>query len=246
MDLLLSSPVLRQHARSTVRIRNLVTTYFDTPDHRLSRRRMALRVRQAGRKFIQTLKTESVGEGALERRGEWEVELPDGAPQLAAFDDPDLLERTGLVLPDELEPVFETRFRRQALMVEWPDTGRPPTRIEIALDRGTIRANGREAPIAEVELELKGGDPRALFELAQSLRELAPLRLQTLDKAARGFALATGTAPAWRKARPIALEPGMLVEDAMQRILGACVRHWVENEAATRDGTDPEGLHQLR
>ena len=64
MDTLLASPLLRGHARSTVRSRNLVTTYYDTEDHRLGRRRLALRVRQSGKKFIQTLKTASAGEGA--------------------------------------------------------------------------------------------------------------------------------------------------------------------------------------
>jgi inorganic triphosphatase YgiF len=246
MDRLLASPLLRDHARSTVRSRNLVTTYYDTSDHRLSRRRLAFRVRQSGRKFIQTLKTANAGEGAEEARGEWEVELADGTPDLTAFRDPAVLDLTGLVLPDDLVPAFETRFKRQAVMVEWPDADRPPAQIEVAFDRGAIRANGAEAPISEIELELKRGDARTLFELAQSMRELAGLRLQTLDKAARGYALVTGAPAAWHKAKPIQLADGMLVDDALHKILGACVRHWVENEGAARECRDPEGLHQLR
>ena len=75
--------------------------------------------------------------------------------------------------PDDLVPAFETRFKRQAMMVEWPDADRPPAQIEVAFDRGAIWANGAEAPISEIELELKRGDARTLFELAQSMRELA-------------------------------------------------------------------------
>jgi triphosphatase len=78
------------------------------------------------------------------------------------------------------------------------------------------------------------------------MRALAPLRLQPLDKAARGYGLMTGAPPAWRKAGPVRLDGAVTVEDALQAILGACVRHWLDNEAATRDGRDPEGLHQLR
>jgi triphosphatase len=245
MDTLLASPLLRGHARSTVRSRQLVTTYYDTEDHRLGRRRLALRVRQAGRKFVQTLKTASSTGGTETVRGEWEVALPDATPRLTAFDDPAILDLTGLVLPDELTPIFETRFRRQSVLVEWPDASQPPAQIEVALDRGAIRGGSAEAPISEIELELKRGEPRALFELAQSIRALVPVRLQPLDKAARGYALATGAPPAWRKAGPVALEPGT-VEDALQAILGACVRHWLDNEPATRDARDPEGLHQLR
>ena len=246
MEALLASPLLREHARSTVRSRLLVNTYYDTPDHRLGRRRLAFRVRQIGRRFVQTLKSANAAEGAGSSRDEWEVELTDGTPQLAAFADPAVPELTGLVLPDELAPIFETRFRRQAMLVAWPDADRPAARIEVAFDRGAIRAGGRESPISEVELELKDGDPRALFELAESMRGLVPLRLHALDKAARGHLLATGAAPSWRKAAPVALNDGMLVDDALHRVLGGCVRHWLDNEAAARDARDPEGLHQLR
>ncbi len=193
MATLLASPLLREHARSTVRSRNLVTTYYDTNDHRLSRRGLAFRVRQSG----QAIRPDPE-DG--ERRGR--VPRPRGAsgrsrcrmatPQLTAFNDPRVLDLTGLVLPDELVPTFETRFKRQAVLVEWPDANRQPAQIEVAFDRGAIRADGSETPICEIELELKRGEPRALFELAQSLRALAPVRLQPLDKAARGYGLVTG------------------------------------------------------
>jgi inorganic triphosphatase YgiF len=246
MDTLIASPLLRGHARSSLRSRQLVTIYYDTDDHRLSRRQLALRVRQSGRKFVQTLKTASDGRGAETVRGEWEVELPDATPHLPAFNDPAVLDLTGLILPDELQPTFETRFRRQAMLVEWPDANRQPAQIEIAFDRGAIRAGSAEQAICELELELKRGEPRALFELAQSMRALAPLRLQPQDKAARGYGLVTGRPPAWRKARAVELRDTMTVEDALQAILGACIGHWLENEAATRDARDPEGLHQIR
>ena len=246
MDTLIASQLLRGHASSTVRSRNLVTTYFDTEDRRLGRRHLALRVRQTGKKFIQTLKTASSESSVETSRGEWEVELPDDTPLLTAFNDATVLDLVGLVLPDELQPTFQTRFRRQAVLVEWPDANRQPALIEVAFDRGAIRADGGEVPICEIELELKRGEPKALFELAQSMRTLVPVRLQPVDKAARGYALVTGAPPAWRKASAVCLAEGASVEDALQRILGACVRHWVDNEASAREARDPEGLHQLR
>ena len=179
-------------------------------------------------------------------RGEWEIELPDAAPHLSAFADPEVLELTGLVLPDELKPVFATRFRRRQLIVEWAGNGAHPAEIEVACDEGSLKAGKRSAPIAELELELKRGDPRALFELAQALREVAPLRLEPRDKAARGYALATGAPPSWRKAASVRLDAGMSVDDALAQILGTTVRHWLDNEAAAQVGADPEGLHQLR
>ena len=176
--------------------------------------------------------------------GRWS--FADSTPQLTAFNEPAVLDLTGLILPDELVATFETRFKRQAMLVEWPDANRLPAQIEVAFDRGAIRAGGGEVPICEIELELKRGQARSLFELAQSLRALAPLRLQPLDKAARGYGLVTGAPPAWHKAEAVKLDENMQVEDALQRILGGCVRHWVQNEGAAQDGRDPEGLHQLR
>ena len=246
MDQLLASPLLREHARSPVRSHQLVSIYYDTPDQRLTQKRLALRVRQSGRKFIQTLKSANVADVAGNVRGEWEVELPDATPRLTAFDDPAVLDLTGLVLPDEIAPVFETRFRRQTVLVEWPDGDRPAARIEVAFDRGAIRADGRERPLSEVELELKQGSPRTLFELAESMRALVPLRLETQDKGTRGHQFVHDLPPAWIKARSVTLEAGMLVDDALLAILGGCMRHWLDNEAATQDARDPEGLHQMR
>ena len=53
------------------------------------------------------------------------------------------------------------------------------------------RAEAAEAPICEIELELKRGESRAMFELAQSMGKLAPVRLQ-VSMAAR---LALSRAP---------------------------------------------------
>lgn len=62
--------------------------------------------------------------------------------------------------------------------------------IEVALDVGVIAADGRTAPVCELELELLSGAPEALFRLAgQIARRVAVLPLSA-SKAQRGFALA--------------------------------------------------------
>src|SRR3546814_1526121 len=38
----------------------------------------------------------------------------------------------------------------------------------------------------------------------------------------------------------------MTADDALAAVLGACLRHWSANEAAAIDGSDPEGVHQMR
>src|SRR5919106_1261620 len=107
-------------------------------------------------------------------------------------------------------------------------------------------ANGASMPIAEVELELLEGSPEALYALALELDALAPLRLETRSKSARGYALAAGAPPAWHKAEAPALEGAATVDQAIQAILRNCLQQWCANEAAALDGSDPEGVHQMR
>lgn len=243
---LAKAPLVRERALGRPISRRLVGTYFDTPDHRLAQRRLALRLRRVGRHRIQTLKTASDPTAIGSERGEWEVEIDGQRPDLAAFGDPRPLELTGLVLPDELVPVCSTQVLRRAVELDWPSTDGAASRIELALDQGEIEADGRREPISEVELELLDGTPQALFELAAALRSLVPLRLGGSDKAARGYRLATGAAPEAVLAAEVALRPGQSVESALAAILRGCIAQALANEAAAVDGRDIEGLHQLR
>lgn len=242
---LLASPLLGRCRAGPVRSERLLGVYYDTADVRLRRRGLALRVRRAGRRIVQTLKTESRPEGVVKDRGEWEVALATPAPDLQAFADPRVLELAGLVLPDELAPVFETEVRRRSLMVRWPD-GEGTALVEVAYDLGRVRAGGREAPISELELELKEGSAEALFGLARALREVAPLRLGALDKAARGWLLAGDLPPPWQKSTPPGLHRSLRLEEGMAAILGGCIAQALHNEAAAADGRQLEGVHQFR
>lgn len=246
VDQLRESEVLRAHARSVGSAQRLHSTYYDTPDRRLAGRMMALRVRRTGRRFVQTLKAASDGDGAAQDRPEWEVELPDGTPDLRAFGDPAVLERTGLVLPEELSPVFVSRMQRDSVLVDWPVGKSSTTQIEVDIDVGWLEADGRKEPLAEIELELKQGSPVALFELAQALRRSAPLAIETLDKAARGYRLATGCVPAPVWAQMPHLDGDGPLEHAMATIFRQGLVQWMRNEAPAIDGRDPEGVHQLR
>jgi inorganic triphosphatase YgiF len=247
MEAALSSPLLRERARGALRTRELRNTYYDTPDRRLHARKAVLRVREVEGRYVQTLKGARRPDGAVAARNEWEVELPGPEPRPDALDDPDAHELAGLLLPEELAPVFETRVRRRSLVAVWPDAEGRPAEIEVAFDDGVVRADGRgEVPLSELELELLRGDAGALFGLAEALREVVPFRIEPQDKAARGWLLATGEAPPVRKAEPLDLDAGCTVGDALGRILSAALRHWLDNEPAAIAGRQPEGVHQTR
>ncbi|MGM0982956.1 MAG: inorganic triphosphatase [Pseudomonadota bacterium] len=188
----LESPeALRRHPRlagSAPTLTRLGNTYYDTPEGDLERARMALRLRRAGDRLLQTLKTRGQGGGGLSTRGEWEWEVPGPGLDLAglatlppmAERDPELLER--------LVPRFATDFVREAWWLEGEEVI-----LEIALDLGDIHAGEQAVPIRELELELKAGDPATLWSLADELADTIPMRPSDTSKAARGGALLGGS-----------------------------------------------------
>jgi inorganic triphosphatase YgiF len=229
-------------ARNQGTVRRLETVYFDTPDHRLSRRGAALRVRKVGRKYIQTLKTEGAQNLAgLTERDEWEWPVSGLAPDLSVIDEAAARRVLGVMDAADLEPLFATKFRRQARMIDHAGAT-----IELAIDDGTIEAGDQAVPLREVELELKSGPAEAAYTLALTLARIAPLGLEPRSKAARGYALATGAIAAPVK-RSVAVPPsGATVDDALAVYLADCLSHFTQNVPAVVDGRDPEGVHQAR
>jgi len=224
----------------------LESRYFDTADRRLRARGVALRVRRVEGGFVQTLKAKTEAGGAHTVRGEWECRVAGMTPELDRIGDAQALERLGLVLPEELQPVFTTRVERHLVLVEQAVPGSPPAIIEVAFDAGTITAGELAEPIAELELELKAGPTQGLYRLLRELRQWAPVTIAVADKAQRGYRLATGEPPAASRASKPDLDPALSVSEAIGCVLDNCLGQWLQNVAAARDGRDIEGVHQLR
>ena len=233
-DPLLAQPV--RHGSAT-----LLNQYFDTPELLLRRRGIALRIRKAGRIWLQTVKQAGIVEGGLSTRPEWEQRFP-GHFDFSAIDDPALrrlLERHQM----SLAAVFATDFRRESWVVE-PEPG---CRIEVALDRGSISARDASQPLAEVELELQAGTPAQLLSFGCALAQRHPLYPDERSKAMRGYALFSGEpALSPRHARHPALDPDADPELAFREIAGECLAQIAANLLGTLDSGDPEFAHQLR
>ncbi len=240
------APPLNGASSAAPKVKDLENVYYDTVDLRLRKRGLAFRIRRDGARFIQTVKTGDTAAGAVLSRGEWEADVPSLEPQPDIIDDPEIRAALGLLLPGELRPVFTTRVHREVMKVNGTDSLGRLKVIEAALDLGEIEAAGAKEPLAEIELELLEGPPRALFDLALTLQDIAPTQIETRSKSARGYALATGRKPTWHRAEPLILTAKMRVDDALSAVLEACLRHWTANELAALDGNDPEGVHQMR
>jgi triphosphatase len=220
-------------------VQSLRSVYFDTPDAELHAEGMALRVRGDGRRFVQTVKTSGNGSGF--RRGEWESEVEGPGPDLAAISETPL----GAVLDrceaGTLRAAFETRVERTRRDISVDDAV-----VEVALDRGVLDAAGRDAPILELELELKAGRPEALFTLARKLADVAQLTLSFASKAERGYALLDGEPMAPARAHDPVLSRDDDTAAAFKAIAGAALAQMADNARVLRHARRIEALHQLR
>lgn len=174
-------------ASSAADMRHLGNTYFDTPTGELEAARIALRLRRDGDSWRQTLKTSGEGSGGYSQRHEWEWPVTDGTLDLIGLAEVPPMVALGTDLLARLEPRFTTDFERRRWQLELAEAS-----VEVALDQGEIRAADRRVPIHELELELKEGDPQALWHLALTFAATLPLRPADASKAARGSALLSG------------------------------------------------------
>jgi len=223
--------------------RKLHTVYYDTPSLDLWRRGVALRVRRAGRRWVQTVKGGGSVRGGLHQRTEIESEIAGPQPDLARIRDGDL---AGVFaspqVRGQLRPVFITDFSRSSRTL---DLGGATT-VEASIDSGGIRSGGRVEAVNELELELKSGEASRLYDLALGLLKDVPLSIENRSKAERGFALARGESLAPVKARPPTLATDMTVDVALTAVIWTSLAHLQANERGMLAGDDPEYLHQMR
>ncbi|EJN09003.1 CYTH and CHAD domain-containing protein [Herbaspirillum sp. YR522] len=250
-------PLLARHAQAAPRTKDQTGVYFDTPELDLRHHDAGLRVRRSGDESIQTLKAGGGVQGGLHQRLEWESPVPGEQPDLALLRQlmPDDTELAGQILtPDiagRLTAIFATRIQRTL----WDLTLDDGSTVEFVLDQGNVEHAQRQVPICEIELELKQGDPLALFDFALALLRDIPLRIGVQSKAQRGYALYHAQLRQQRgepapsdasKARPLHLSRKMGLEQAFAAIVGNCLEQVLANDIADGDPQDIERLHQMR
>ncbi len=223
-------PIIAENI-ANIQTHHLRNWYYDTSSFSLSEHRLAIRIRESGSRFIQTVKTAGSSSGGLHERQEFEADVK--YPELE-IDKVSSSEIRGLLsaLSSELRVVFTTDFTRETLDIPFQSS-----LIEMAIDQGQVEAKKRSWPISEIELELKRGDPQDIFALAKELAGKVPLQIHEITKAGRGYQLARGTEA------PIAVslpQGDTLVLDAFRAIISnqlsqllACVANWQEAQSQT-------------
>jgi len=233
-------PLLRPLAFGKAHRTKLASVYFDTPDGKLRRHGVGLRVRSVGRKRLQTIKSEGDGAGNVFAREEWEEEIGSDRPDLALAKGTPLRPLLTRKTKASLGPVFETVVERNEIPLRFG-----ASEIELAIDRGWFRSGRRRRRIGEIELELKQGELADLAKLAGSLAEALPVWLEVRSKAERGYALDSGDWQGAVHAGDIELDPDGNAAQAFRTIAFSCLHHLAANRDAVCRGS-PEGVHQLR
>jgi len=216
--------------------RKLTSVYYDTPAFDLRNAGFSLRVRKQGRRFVQTVKQASAIE--VFRRGEWETEV-------ATLDfDPGVIGGTPIAellskIGGELVQISKVTVSRAARL--WAS---PEATIEISVDKGQIQAGANHQRLAEMELELKAGDVRAVYALARELFELAPICLSLTSKSKRGYHLASSLLDE-PSANPD-LAATMTVAGAMSAVSKACLSQITSAAEAFRRDPAPRRIHETR
>lgn len=229
------------------RTRTLRSVYYDTPDHRLKKAGIALRLRRDGRRWTQTVKANASINGGLMRTQEIDNAAPGGRLDLTRIPVPSVrAEVEETIGTGELAPVCETQMKRIGSVLTL-DSG---ARVELALDSGEIIAGELKEPFREAELELVEGDVDALFDLVGQMMPDGGLHLSTMSKSARGYMLAaTGKVqhdPLPRNALGVPLNRDMTSEIAARDILRECFEQITANIDVVLETDAPEGPHQLR
>jgi len=235
----------------------LWNVYHDTPDQALRQQRQALRMRCVSERpwknsaaaatllgeWIQTFKSAGVSQGGLSRRGEWETRERSGRLNPLTLRNTPWAEMD----PDgqlfaTLQPCFETRCRRTV----WTLHRYQGATIEVALDIGEIVANDRTEPILELELELKTGEPEALFTLAQEIASTLAVLPCDVSKAERGYRLAQGISHPASPAAVLQLPADATPQGAACQALAATFDQLTRNLASLLASDAPEVVHQAR
>lgn len=190
VDLFHQHPLLQLASTQALSVEQLISRYFDTSDLALWQQGLSMRIREAGGRTIQTLKTVGEQIGDLQHRHEWDQPVTQNRPDIEQFIDSCLISKLKTIIDNKpLLELFHTDFQRSS----WHLNTENGTQIELVLDQGLIKTANHQTALHEIELELKQGDSQALYKIAELLKSTIPLSVETRSKAERGYILYNDT-----------------------------------------------------
>ncbi|ACX89301.1 adenylate cyclase [Pectobacterium parmentieri WPP163] len=210
-----------------MRAQRLSNVYYETADNYLRRNGIGLRIRGENERYEMTAKTAGKVIGGLHQHPEYNIALEKAELDLSLFPAEVWPEDCDIeALQPSLTPLFSTDFTRE----KWVFTYYQSV-IEVALDRGEIRAGDLTEPLCELEMELKLGQTTHLLALAKEIAEFGGMRQGSLSKAARGYHLAKGNPV--RECLPLntlVVDAKTNIDQAIRAALELALAHWQYHE----------------
>lgn len=241
--------------------------YFDTTSRQLAQKKMSLRLRHEGHRWVQTLKMPA---GFVQSRQEISHDRDHPELDLTLYRDTPA-QGVFAELTEPLMLRFEAHISRRIRLERFADG-----LIEVAFDQGYLLAGGLCLPVRELEIELKQGEQDLLFNSAEDWQKQHGLILDVRSKAERGDRLAElaktlaqispgndamalaqqAVRDFWevRFTQAVALKSDMTPEQALAGVMSECLQQIVRNSALLA-GVDAghgasanadELVHQLR
>jgi len=210
----------------------LRAAYFDTPDRRLAQARSALRVRQEGDAWVQTLK--AAGSHTMLRVEDNQAAAAPSPGQPIVADlarhlgtPAETALRQALGWTPETDPngsqtglvaLYSTDITRWRVRLTVGRGTPHEGEVELALDLGHIEAGALRLAVQELEIEALSGSPMAVIDIGRDWVHRHGLWLDTQTKAHRGDRLArlAASTPARR--------PGAELADAGRATQGRAAR----------------------
>lgn len=231
-----SHALLRGYMRPGSNRTKLVKTYYDTPNLLLRENSIILGLERSGERQMQTVGATGAATPVTA------TEVNGDGPDVTQIPDRrwrKLLANGGR--DGKLAPVFTTEVERNRVPLQVNDS-----MIDLALEVGHIRANGREQPICEARLALVAGQPERLYQLALDLHDAVPFHVEHRDKVVRGYSLLADDRPVAVKASEVSFGPDATVGTAFCALARAGFAHLCGNEDAVLRSGNPEAVHQMR
>ena len=222
--------------------RSFEAVYFDTRQFLLQNNGYSYRIRQEGEEWVATVKSDLSTSGGLSEREEWNEKVTGPAPSLKPFSGTHVGDRLALLMGNEkLQPLFSTRFSRTSLPLRTADG----TRVELALDRGTIWSGISGIPISELELELLEGSAGELLKLAAWFVSRWHLSPEPKSKYARGLELLQLSNPDWKIAPQPSIRERISSPEPLL-LLNAQIKGLFAAQAAVAATATPDNIRELR
>lgn len=218
----------------------LRSRYFDTPDGALASEGVALRLREASGKWIQTVKRATAAGAVVREEFECAIEEDETFPQPVGDAEIDeiLAGRAS-----ELSEIAEIRVDRWTQPAKFGSSA-----FEIAIDLGAASGGSAadEAPIAEIEIEFKSGEMADLFDFGRLLADNAPVRLAGRTKLELAQAVAAGETYTIAKLEKPEIDPDDPAVEALQAMLAAIAVRIINIQEPLLNVRALRGIHQMR